>query len=222
VQSIDRASSRLGGVFITLEGPDGAGKSTQQQLLVDRLRNLGREVVATREPGGTPLGERIRAVLLETPMSQHDGLTDALLFNAARRRLVAEVIRPALSKGAIVISDRFSDSTIAYQGSGSQVPIADLKRLAELSTGSTTPNRTVLFDLPAELGLERRHQGSASGITRFELTGDHDAGFQDRVRNSYLQMAQEEPDRWRVVDAAANSDDVAAAVWEAVRDLVEP
>lgn len=213
-QSIDTR-----GVFITLEGPDGAGKSSQQRLLVERLALGGREIVSTREPGGTALGERIRSVLLDTSMLDHDGLTDALLFNAARRRLVAEVIRPALARNAVVISDRFGDSTLAYQGSGSEVPLEALRMLGQLSTGATQPNRTMLLDVPVEVGLERRRRGAASDITRFELTAEHDAGFQERVRQSYLRLAAAEPARWRIVDASRSREEVAESVWEAVSDL---
>ena len=115
-------ANRATGTFITLEGPDGAGKSTQARLLAERIRATGREVVETREPGGTALGERLRDVLMHAPDGSHDALSDALLFNAARARQVSEVIRPALDRGAVVVCDRFSDSTLAYQGFGGGVP----------------------------------------------------------------------------------------------------
>src|SRR5918999_4791163 len=119
-------------IFITLEGPDGAGKSTQQALLVERIRGLGREVVATREPGGTELGERVRSILLEAT-DAHDPLVDALLFNAARRRVVEEVIRPSLDRGVVVVCDRFADSTLAYQGYGGGAPRDVLETLAAIA-----------------------------------------------------------------------------------------
>jgi len=133
-----------GGVFITLEGPDGAGKSTQARLLADRIRATGRDVVLTREPGGTALGERVRDVLMHAPAGSHDGLSDALLFNAARARQVSEVIRVALDRGAVVVCDRFSDSTLAYQGYGGGVPLDELRALKEIAIGAIVPDRTVL------------------------------------------------------------------------------
>lgn len=208
------------GVFITLEGPDGAGKSIQAALLADRIRALGREVVLTREPGGTPLGEQIRRVLLEATVGSHDALSDALLFNAARSRLVNEVVRPALGRLAVVVSDRYGDSTLAYQGYGGGVPLDALRALAEVATGGLKPDRTVLIDLPAAAGLARRLSGEAADLTRFELDSAHDAAFHERVRTGYLGMAATEPVRWRVVDGSSAPETVAEAVWAAVADLV--
>ncbi len=122
-------TNRERGIFITLEGPDGAGKSTQARLLAERIRATGREVVETREPGGTALGERLRIVLMHAPDGSHDALSDALLFNAARARQVSEVIRPALDRAAVVVCDRFSDSTLAYQGYGGGMPQTRLREL---------------------------------------------------------------------------------------------
>jgi dTMP kinase len=207
------------GVFITLEGPDGAGKSSQAQLLADALRAGGRVVVLTREPGGTALGERIRSVLLDRQSTAHDPLADALLFNAARRQLVSEVVRPALDAGATVICDRFADSTLAYQGFGAGVPLATLRVLAEHATGGLKPARTILLDLPPDAGLERRAQGSAEDLTRFELEAGHDIDFHTRVRQGYLRLAEDEPMRWRVVDGARDSQAVARDMLEAVSDL---
>src|SRR3954454_7861279 len=208
--------------FITLEGPDGAGKSTQARRLVERIAATGRDVVLTREPGGTALGERIRDVLMHAPAGSHDALSDALLFNAARARQVSEVIRPALERGAIVVCDRFSDSTLAYQGFGGGVPIERLRALAAISIDSITPERTVLVDLPVAVGLERRQTGSSADLTRFETDAqEHGAKFHERVRDGYLQMGREEPSRWRVVDGSGSPEDVAAEVWSAVVDLFE-
>ena len=208
------------GIFISLEGPDGAGKSTQAQLLAERLRRAGRDVVLTREPGGTPLGERIRDVLMQAPAGSHDALSDALLFNAARARQVSEVIRPALDRGAIVICDRFSDSTLAYQGYGGGVGIDQLRSLARISIDSITPVRTILVDLPIEAGLERRQEGSTADLTRFETDeAAHGAEFHERVRRGYLELARDEPERWRVVDGSGSADAVSESVWRAVADL---
>src|SRR5688572_20404496 len=136
MERIDSDRAEAAGIFVTLEGPDGAGKSTQQALLEERVRALGRDVVATRVPGGTVLGERVRSILLERA-ADHDALLDALLFNAARRALVREVIRPALDRGAVVVCDRFTDSTLAYQGFGAGAPLDVLSRIAEIATDGT-------------------------------------------------------------------------------------
>ena len=207
-------------IFITLEGPDGAGKSTQQARLAEQIRALGREVIATREPGGTELGERVREILLDSSRAE-DAVVDALLFNAARRRLVEEVIGPALERGATVVCDRFADSTLAYQGYGAGAPLAVLHSLASVATGGLRPTRTVLCDLPPKAGLARRHGGPIDQLTRFETSDLHGEDFHERVRNGYLEMARSEPERWRVVDASGTPDAVAALVWESVRDLFD-
>lgn len=205
--------------FITLEGPDGAGKSSQAALLAGRLRDLGLSVVLTREPGGTELGEQIRRTLLETSAAGHDALSDALLFNAARSRLVAEVVWPALASGALVICDRFADSTLAYQGYGAGIDLDALRALAEIATGGLVPARTVLVDLPVEVSLARRHGGPAADLTRFETAAEHDKAFHERVRNGYLELAALDPVRWRKVDGSADRAAVADDVWAAVEDL---
>jgi dTMP kinase len=209
--------SVTGGTFITLEGPDGAGKSSQIEPLADRIRALGREVVLTREPGGTPMGERIRELLLHG--DARDPLTDALLFNAARRQLVADVIGPALARGAVVVCDRYTDSTLAYQGYGAGVSLESLRALADIATGSLRPDRTILLDLSPEAGLRRRAQGEKSEITRFESAEAHDIAFHRRVREGYLELAAADPWRWRVVDADRMTDEVAHMVWAALGDL---
>ena len=206
--------------FITLEGPDGAGKSTQARLLGDRLRDLGIEVVTTREPGGTSLGEQVRRLLLEGKAVGHDAISDALLFNAARHQLVSEVIRPALQRGALVVCDRFADSTLAYQGYGAGAPLDALRTIAGFATGGLTPTRTLLLDLPVDAGLERRTGGPASELTRFETAEDHGRAFHERVRRGYLELAAADRARWRIVDASDAPTEVADAVWQAVSDLL--
>lgn len=218
MKNIDSGTGLNRGIFITLEGPDGAGKSSQAGALADRLRDDGREVVLTREPGGTELGERVREVLLSVNAA-HDALTDGLLFNAARRQLVRDVITPALANGAVVICDRFSDSTLAYQGYGSGASLHALRALADVATDGLAPTRTVLLDVPAEIGLARRFGGSSDQLTRFETSETFDRAFHQRVRDGYLKLAAGEPDRWRVVNASLPPDEVAARLWEAVRDL---
>ena len=220
MQSIDSGGDSPRGIFITLEGPDGAGKSSQQTLLVDRLRGIGRDVVATREPGGTDLGERVRGILLDSSAA-HAPLVDALLFNAARRRLVTDVIRPGLDRGAIVVCDRFADSTLAYQGYGGGAPLDTLRALADVATEGLGPDRTLLLDVAVDRGLARRLGGPEADLTRFETSDDHDRGFHERVRAGYLALAAAEPQRWRIVDASGRPEQVAVGVWEALRDLFE-
>ena len=210
------------GLFITLEGPDGAGKSSQIGRLADRLAGTGCEVVTSREPGGTVVGEGVREVLMYSPPGSLDAATDALLFNAARSRNVREVIRPALARGAVVICDRFGDSTRAYQGYGGGVPLEKLDQLIELATDGLVPARTVLVDVPVEAGLARRQAGEARGLTRFETDeAAHGTDFHERVRAGYLEMAAADPGRWRVVDGAQDADTVAEQIWAAVEDLFE-
>lgn len=208
-------------MFITIEGPDGAGKSRQAALLADRLRAAGHDVVLTREPGGTDFGERIRALLMNAPVGGHDPLSDALLFNAARAKLIGQVIKPGLARGAVVVCDRYADSTRAYQGYGSGIHPDTLAGLQILSTGGLTPTRTVLIDVSVESGLARRQAGAEAEMTRFEQAESHDAAFHERVRKGFLQMAADEPDRWRVVDGEGDTEEVAERVWKAVADLFE-
>lgn len=208
------------GLFITIEGPDGAGKSSQATLLAEHIRSLGKIVVLTREPGGTRVGEGVRNVLLDLEGEGHTAVSDALLYNAARHHSVMEVIRPALERGELVISDRYADSTLAYQGYGGGAPLAELAVIQRLTTGGLMPHRTVLIDVSVEAGLSRRHSGPAEGLNRFETSSLHGADFHQRVRDGYLSLAAAEPARWRVVDGEAERDVVAAAVWAAVEDLL--
>ena len=209
------SESRAGGRFITIEGPEGAGKTTQAARLEAHLRNDGIPVVRTREPGGTRLGERLREILLASGRSAVpiDPLTDALLFSAARRQLVGEVIRPALEAGKTVICTRFADSTLAYQGFGAGVPLGDLRDLQRIATDGLRPDLTILLDLPPEAGLERKRPDDQ---TRFELGFDLD--FHRRVRRGFLELAAAEPGRFAIVDAEPSAD----RVWDAVRQAAGP
>lgn len=202
------------GVFITLEGPDGSGKSSLAPRLADALRARGCDLVLTREPGGTRLGERIRDLLLSTePGLGHTGAADAFLFAAARAQHVAEVIRPALERGAIVVCDRFADSSMAYQGHGSGVPLPELAAVQRLATGGLVPDLTLLLDLPVEAGL-RRKAGDAAEVTRFEAS--FDVAYHERVRRAFLAFAAAEPARYIVLDAAREADQVLDASLAAI------
>jgi dTMP kinase len=204
------------GWFITIEGPEGAGKTTQAAALASHLEDRGLDVHVTREPGGTWLGERLRDVLLARTdsVAPTDPLTDALLFNAARRQLVTEVVRPALASGRTVICARFADSTLAYQGYGAGVPLDQLRALADAATEGLVPDLTILLDMPVEDGLARVAPGD---VTRFEA--EFDLGFHRRVRDGFLSLAAEEPDRFAVVDASGTPLEVALATSAAVDRL---
>lgn len=197
------------GRFITIDGPDGGGKTTQARRLADALRARGVDVLLTREPGGTKLGDRVRGILLDNETGRHAPIADALLFNAARAQHVIEVIVPALESGRTVVCARYADSTLAYQGYGGGIPLPDLRRIQVIATGGLLPDRTILLDLPAEVGLARKHEE----MTRFEV--DFDLAFHQRVRDGFLEMARGEPDRYRVIDAREDLDAVFAKVLAA-------
>ncbi|MBP5094975.1 dTMP kinase [Pseudomonas protegens] len=185
------------GLFITLEGPEGAGKSTNREYLAERLRAAGIEVLLTREPGGTPLAERIRDVLL-TPLEEvMNADTELLLVFAARAQHLATVIRPALERGAVVLCDRFTDSTYAYQGAGRGLSLARIAALEDFVQGELRPDLTLVFDLPVDVGLAR---ASARGrLDRFEQEGQ---AFFEKVREAFLARAAAAPQRYVLVDAA--------------------
>jgi dTMP kinase len=195
-------------LFVTIEGPDGAGKSTQAGLVAELLRSEGQDVVVTREPGGTQLGERIRSVLLEPGEYAIAPRAEALLMTAARSQHVVEVILPALSGGAIVLCDRFVDSTLAYQGAGREIPLSELRALQAFAVRELHPDLTILLDLPAESGIRRR-QDSGSPLNRLD---QDDLAFHQRVREWYVQEAENDPERWIVLDATRAPDDLAREV----------
>jgi dTMP kinase len=202
----DRAPRR--GPFITLEGPDGSGKTAQAEQLRAAVAATGREVLLVREPGGTPAGERIRAILMDRHESsvRLTQRADALLFMAARAQLVETVILPALERGVVVLSDRYLDSTLAYQGFGGGLGVDDLLPVGHFATGGLRPDLTLLFDVPVEVGLARK---SDAEMTRFEA--HFDRAYHERVRAGYLSLAAAEPNRWVIVDASAPEPDVLAA-----------
>lgn len=199
-------------LFVTFEGPEGSGKTTQSRRLHQRLIALGYDAVLTREPGGTPLGEAIREWLL---VLANDGIvpeSEALLHAAARAEHVASVIRPALARGAVVVCDRYADSTLAYQGGGRGLEESALRSLQDFATRGLWPDLTILIDVPVEVGLARRRE-SGEALTRLDREA---LEFHQRVRAWYWQAAQREPRRWHVVDGLAPVDEVARQVWDAV------
>jgi dTMP kinase len=202
------------GWFITFEGGEGAGKSTQVQRLAARLRGSGREVVTTREPGGSPGAESIRDIVLRGEADRWSPTTETLLMYAARRDHIERVIRPALDRGAWVICDRFADSTRAYQGAAGGVDPRFITALETFILEGTRPDLTLIFDLPVEVGLERAH-ARAGAEMRFESKG---MTFHERLREGFRAIASAEPDRCAVIDAAASMDAVEAGVWATVQD----
>jgi dTMP kinase len=202
------------GAFITIDGPDGGGKTTQAERLAAHLRELGTTVHLTREPGGTWLGERIRELLLDRTGSTAptDPLADAMLFNAARRQLVREVIGPALAAGETVVCARFADSTLAYQGYGAGLDVAMLRELNDRATEGLQPDLTVILDVPVEAGLARKAPGD---VTRFEA--EYDLAFHRRVRDGFLAIAAAEPARVVVVDATRDISEVGEEIVGLVR-----
>ena len=211
------------GRFITFEGPEGAGKSTQAALLISRLESRGLEVVYTREPGGTRLGEAIRGILQfnaagEPPCPE----SEVLLFEASRAQLVRGLILPALDRGAWVVCDRFADSTTAYQGAGRDFPVELMETLNRFAIGPAVPDMTLLLDVNVSLGLQRcakRQHGQPAPLDRIESEA---LSFHERVRQGYLALARRHPDRFRVVDAMQPVPDVAASIWSAVSSAFFP
>ena len=203
--------------FITFEGGDGSGKTSHARRLADWLKGQGRDVVLTREPGGTPGAEEIRKLLVQGEAARWEPMTEALLHFAARRDHVAKVIRPALARGAWVVSDRFADSTMAYQGYGHGLGAEPIALLRNLVLGDFAPGLTLLFDVTIALGLERagkRNGAVARADARYESMGQ---SFHSRVREGFLAIARAEPERVAVIDSSKPVEDVAAAVLAALR-----
>ena len=194
------------GRFITFEGIDGAGKSTHVAWLADAIAARGHRVVATREPGGTPLGETLRDLLLSTPMTHE---SEALLMFAARREHLARVIRPALARGDWVLCDRFTDATYAYQGGGHGVPVEHIAALERFVHGDLQPDLTLLFDVPLDVSRARLAKAQAHGRTLDKFENEKEAFFA-RVRDAYLTRAAAAPERFRIVDSSRPIEDVRA------------
>jgi dTMP kinase len=206
------------GRFITLEGPEGSGKTTAARHLAAWLRERGRTVVLTHEPGGTPLGDEIRRIVLHMRgMSDDlDPRADALLYAAGRAQHVERVIRPALERGDWVVCARYLDSSLAYQGAGYGNDMAELRRLQAFATGGLLPDLTLLLDVPVEVGLERTRRRAE--WNRFEDT--EELAFFEQVRSAYLRLAEEEPDRFRVIDGSGSVEEADLAIREAVEPIL--
>ena len=203
------------GKFITLEGGEGAGKSTQIGELARRLTSAGVEVVATREPGGSPGAEAVRELLVNGAADRWSAVSETLLMYAARRDHIERLIGPALNRGAWVISDRFADSTRAYQGAAGAAPAGLISALETHVLEGMTPDLTLILDLPAAEGLQRA--SSRGGAARFEAKGP---AFHERLRGAYLALADAEPDRCKIIDAAADRTAVAERMWVHVEPLL--
>lgn len=203
------------GVFVTLEGIDGVGKTTQASLLKNALLQEGREVVSLREPGGTKVGEQVRGLLLDPATGAVDPVCELLLYEAARAQLVSEVILPALGRGAVVVSDRFFDSTSAYQGLGRGLGLEKVERANSLACGDLAPDRTLILEIDPR---EAYRRATEQGADRMELEG---ADFEERVRGGYDEVARIHPDRIRRIDASGTVDEVWHRVRMALSDLLE-
>jgi len=200
-------------VFITFEGPDGSGKTTQARLLAEWLREQGYEVVLTREPGGTDIGDQIRAVLHDPCHTAMDARTEILLYSASRAQHVAQRIRPALAASKLVISDRYADSTLAYQGHGRELDLETLRTITTFATGGLTPDLTLYLDITPQEGLQRRQLGG----DEWNRLDAETLEFHQQARAGYLELVKQEPERWVVINAARSVEEVQAEVRTLVR-----
>jgi len=200
-------------VFITLEGPEGSGKTTQIRLLAEWLRQQGYQVVLTREPGGTAIGDQIRDVLHDLDNTAMDARTEILLYSASRAQHVAQLIRPSLAAGKIVISDRYADSTLAYQGYGRGLDLEMLETITAFATGGLAPDLTLYLDIVAKEGLQRRQLGG----DEWNRLDAEALDFHQRVRSGYLEMVKQEPERWAVLDAARTVEEIQAEIKAVVQ-----
>lgn len=204
-------------MFVTFEGPEGGGKTTQIRLLAEWLVERGSDVVMTREPGGTRIGDAIRAVLLDPAHVEMQAEAEILLFSAARAQLVGQVIRPQLERGGVVLSDRFADSTFAYQGYGRRLDLDALRMITTFATGGLTPALTICLDLPVAEGLRRKQGGNLVEWNRMER---EEREFHERVRAGYLALASATSERWLVVDAMQPVEQVQGVIRARVRPLL--
>jgi dTMP kinase len=195
-------------LFLTFEGPEGSGKSTQIQLLADALTARGCDVLSLREPGGTSIGDQIRAVLHDLRNREMRPRAEILLYNAARAQIVEQTIKPHLARGGIVLCDRFADSTLAYQGYGRGLDLADVRHIVAFATQNLKPDLTLYLDIEVEAGLARRRSSGGE----WNRMDDQTLEFYRRVRDGYRQLMAEEPQRWVVIDAARSVDEIQQAI----------
>ncbi len=203
-------------MFITFEGPEGSGKTTQLANLAGWLRHRGFDVLTTREPGGTAIGDRVRNILLDPVATEMQPEAEVLLFSAARAQHVRQVIQPHLRRGGVVLCDRFADSTLAYQGYGHGLDLAQLHAITEFATGGLKPHLTVYLDIEVEAGLRRKAMAAGEDASQWNRMERQTVAYHQRVRAGYLAMAAAEPDRWLIVDALQPI----VVVQEAVRQAV--
>jgi dTMP kinase len=199
-------------LFITFEGPEGCGKTTQVARLVEWLKTAGYDAIATREPGGTSIGDQVRAILHAPDNRSMQPSAELLLYCASRAQLVSDVIRPHLDRGGVVVSDRYADSSLAYQGYGRGIDLTALRTILDFATGGLRPDLTLLLDVDVEEGLQRR-RGSGGEWNRLD---QETIGFHCRVREGYLALARAEPGRWVLIDAARSVDEVQQEIWAVV------
>lgn len=204
-------------MFITFEGPEGSGKTTQIQALYLYLKDQGHDVVLTREPGGTPIGDQIRQILLDPANQEMLPEAEALLFSASRAQLVRQLVWPALERGAVVICDRFADSTMAYQGYGHGLDLELLRTITQFATGGLTPDLTVYLDIEVEKGLQRKRAVNERSADAWNRLDQQAVEFHHRVRQGYLALASAEPERWLVIDATRPRD----VIQQEIRGRVE-
>jgi dTMP kinase len=207
-------------LFITFEGIEGSGKSTQIRRLTEKLHQCGRDVLVTREPGGCPLSDKIRHLLLRPDQGEIASETELLLYLAARAQHVCEIIRPALTPDRIVLCDRFADATTAYQGFARGIDLALVQRFNDFATGGLIPDLTLLLDLPVARGRQRLRQRNRTTDSRDDRLELEDDGFHQRVREGYLSLARKSPERFRVVNALAAEDVVARQIWQLVQPFM--
>jgi dTMP kinase len=209
------------GAFVTFEGPEGSGKTTQIKLLTDHLRAAGYDVLTAREPGGTPIGDQIRTVLHNVANTAMVDEAEILLYSASRAQLVSQLIRPALARGKIVLSDRYADSTTAYQGYGRGLDLAALQQITAFATGGLTPDLTLYLDCPVEEGLRRKQRALVLGEGEWNRLDREVIEFHRRVRQGYLTLVAAEPNRWLVIDASRSIEEIRKEIQKAVKSALE-
>lgn len=207
------------GFFLTVEGIEGCGKTTQLKRLAKHLRDAGHNCVMTKEPGGTPIGDRVRAILLDPQAEGMDSLSELFLLAASRRQNVTEIVQPALEKGAVVLCDRYADASVVYQGYGRGLPLQQVLDINRWATNGITPDLTFVFDLPESVGLERaRSRNTTENLMAESRLEGEDLAFHRRVREGYLALAKEHQERFAVIEGNRSIDDVFADVLGVLRE----